>query len=356
PLLSFLILVWLGFSGLHLCQRACWWSPGARLWLARWCRAAAWPRAAHRQPPEVHRRHPNILILYVRRLGLGMEDVRVSYGPQHARQPHPDLDVLIDQRWEEACAANPRLFAGPKFRLRRIAWADGGSSVELDLGPTTYKEYLGTNRLAAEERLRLERDGERDCGDRAAHLSNALGCEALLITADDQVVLLRRSGAVATHSGLWNGPSGHPEPERAVPERAGAERAGGAGAAEPSEEAERLVLRELFDSVLQEVEEETNVPRGCLGPPLLIGCMADGTGKPDVLFLVRTSLDAAAVRSQFEKGAAEGWESDRIAFRPAASLAAELCGGPLRLTAVTRAAWACLLELRRAAAGEGAGA
>ena len=50
-------------------------------------------------------------------------------------------------------------------------------------------------------------------------------------------------------------------------------------------------MHELYDSVLQETHEETAVPRDALSEPQLIGCMADAVGKPDLLFLTRTSLD-----------------------------------------------------------------
>ena len=46
-----------------------------------------------------------------------------------------------------------------------------------------------------------------------AHLSNALGCECVLTTADKKFVLMKRSKDVAFASGLYNGPSGHAEPQ-----------------------------------------------------------------------------------------------------------------------------------------------
>ena len=68
----------------------------------------------------------------------------------------------------------------------------------------------------------LEADGQAEHADPRAHFSDALGCETILLTADEQVVLLRRSSSVATHGGLHNGPSGHPEPSRAGVEGAAA--------------------------------------------------------------------------------------------------------------------------------------
>lgn len=264
-------------------------------------------------------------------VGVRPEQVRISFGPQHGRLPHSELDALIDERWSAAVEANPRIFDGSKFRLKHIAWSPDGQAVGLQLGLTGYKEYLGTNRLEEDLWRQLRDDGERVHGDAAAHLSNALGCEAIFLTSDGQAVMLRRSGAVGTHSGLYNGPSGHPEPSHAGLLADGCD----------SDSIEERVCQELFDSVLQEVHEETNVPREVLSPPRLIGCMADATGKPDIIFLVRTSMDSNSVRDCYSKGAVEGWESDRLTFQPVSKLAE--CELPM--TAVTRAAVDCFLTL-----------
>jgi len=141
-----------------------------------------------------------------------------------------------------------------------MASADG--VLRLDLGITSYREYLITNCLGSDARQVLERDGLREHGGAGAHLSNALGCEAVLVTRDEQVVLLRRSAAITSAAGQYNGPSGHPEPERAGIARADADADAGA------------VVRELFGSVIDEVHDETNVPRESLSEPRLIGaCM-----------------------------------------------------------------------------------
>ena len=119
---------------------------------------------------------------------------------------------------------------------------------------------------------------------------------------------------MATHGGLYNGPSGHPEPSRAVVE--------GDDKETRAVEAAARVRNELYASVLMETHEEVGVPLEKLKAPTLLGVMADPTGKPDLLFLVRTELDAAAVRECYAAGAEEGWESDRLATWPVADLAA----------------------------------
>ena len=278
---------------------------------------------------------------------VGQDSLHVDFSRRHDRRPHRDDGKNVEEAWLAATEKNPRIFDGSKFRLRRISLDEGGR-VSVELGLTGYREYLGTNRLAAEVVRQLEADGQAEHADPRAHFSDALGCETILLTADEQVVLLRRSSSVATHGGLHNGPSGHPEPSRAGVEGAAAAAEGataaaeGAAAAAAAATAAAAVARELYDSVLQETHEETAVPRERLSEPQLIGCMADPTGKPDLLFLTRTSLDAAGVRACYDQGPEEGWESDRLVFWPAATLGE--C--TLALTPVTRAAIACLLNMK----------
>lgn len=84
-------------------------------------------------------------------------------------------------------------------------------ALTLKIGLTCYKDYLGTNwsRRAAE----LRQQGGAEFGDPLALLAQPLGVGAILCTADDQVVLIRRSQKVAEAAGLLDIPGGHPEPK-----------------------------------------------------------------------------------------------------------------------------------------------
>jgi len=270
--------------------------------------------------------------------GTPVSAVRVEYGRHFRRLPHEE--DTIEDAWSAAIASNPRIFDKSKFRLASIVPGGAGVDVTIRLGLTGYKEYMGTNRLPHKPRNKLAMDGERVHNDANTHLSNALGCETVLITSDGQLVLLRRSSKVATHGGQFNGPSGHPEPSNA----AIVDDEPLASTTDTEAVAQRAAV-ELFASVVQEAYEETNVPLAALSEPRLIGCMAANDehgciGKPDLLFLTRTRLTAAEVRTQYEQGAEEGWESDRLAFFPQ-----DLDIGPdVHLTPVTLCA---LAELPR---------
>ena len=284
--------------------------------------------------------------------GVALSEVVVSLSRAHDRAPHPLADSQIEATWTAKLAAaearGGRLFNATKFRLSRIAWSDQATrdAVVVELGLTCYKDYVATNLLPEADRLALEAAGGEDP---SAHLSNALGCEAVLLTCDGMAVFLRRSGAVATGTGLYNGPSGHAEPSHAGIE---AHVAADAGTADLADLAERA-RAELFGSILQEVHEETNIPLEALSEPRLLGAMADATRKPDLLFVLRTRLSADETRAAYAQGAAEGWESDKLAFcslqrqqqpEPVASADEDdaAAWARLPLTAVTRANIAAL--------------
>eukprot|EP00435_Cladocopium_sp_Y103_P033746 s435_g8.t1 len=234
------------------------------------------------------------------------EQVELSFETRYNRKAHPE--DRIEESWEAALAKNPRLFNGSKFRLHRVSFDKDTKLLRLELGLTSYKEYLGTNRLEEEHRQRFQRNGLEHFEDEAVHFSNALGCEAALVTCDQQLVLLRRSGAVGTHAGLYNGPSGHPEPKNV----------GFPTASDwdgtSSELLRTAVMKEIFQSAVDEVVAETGVPPETLSEPQLMGFMADPAMKPDVLFLLRTSLDSIALKDGIGK-AQEAWESDRLVHR-----------------------------------------
>lgn len=235
-------------------------------------------------------------------------------GDKYARVPHAlTSEASIEAAWQAALSRNPRIFNGRKFRLAGMDTS--GGEVRLRLGLTDYRDYLGTNRSATVARLAA--DGSRDHDFDGAHLSNALGCETVLVTADTKVLLLRRSGAVATHAGEWNGPSGHGEPDACDLQDAASVRA-----------------QVLTESILAEIIEETGVPRAHLSDPVFLGCMVETKSlKPDLLFVTRAAVNSSDIATGFEK-AAEKWESDDLTFLALD----ELRNRSLPLTAVTRAA------------------
>ena len=88
---------------------------------------------------------------------------------------------------------------------------DGINQLALNIGLTDYKTFLGTNcdtSLCAH----ISQLGA-DFGNMQTYMSDALGVGALLITADDCVVLIKRSLHVGEEKGKTDLPGGHPEPK-----------------------------------------------------------------------------------------------------------------------------------------------
>ena len=234
--------------------------------------------------------------------GIGEEDVAIEFGASFNRVAHPS-DGEIDLAWQAKLRESPKMWDALKFRLASLEVRKTADepAVTIRVGVTSYKDYVGTNadgvpaaRLAA-----LRADGRSNHDDAHAHESRALGVETVLETSDGKFVLLRRSEGVATFRGVFDGPSGHPEPADAGVKNDLTNLDG----IEPA-----TVRREMFDAVVKECVEETGIPAAALSRPRLIGAMTDSFGKPDLLFHTRTSLTAEQVGTCLTN-ASEAWES-----------------------------------------------
>lgn len=120
------------------------------------------------------------------------EQVRTRW-TDRPRSTTPILEQSIAQIWEEQ-----RLLAAKEFRrfyngelVRMISFSSAGDEIELLLGPTTFREFVGTNLFNAEA-VAAECPGG---------LADALGVSAAVICADHVLVFGRRGGNVAFHAG-----------------------------------------------------------------------------------------------------------------------------------------------------------
>ncbi|XP_067877895.1 uridine diphosphate glucose pyrophosphatase NUDT22 isoform X2 [Heterodontus francisci] len=144
---------------------------------------------------------------------LTQDQVQVEISSEHNRRVLLGHEQKIAEIWKQRCQETPWLFNGAKFRIRSAELASG--ALVLRLGLTCYKDYLGTN-WSADAPL-LQRQGLADFGDSQAYLADPLGVGAMLHTADDCFVFLRRSDQVAEAAGQVDIPGGHPEPKVNVP-------------------------------------------------------------------------------------------------------------------------------------------
>ncbi|XP_038643414.1 uridine diphosphate glucose pyrophosphatase NUDT22 [Scyliorhinus canicula] len=238
---------------------------------------------------------------------LTQDQVRVEISSACNRRLLLDQERRIADIWRQRQQEKPWLFNGAKFRIQAATLEGGGRRLLLRLGLTCYRDYLGTN-WAPEARLLQER-GLADLGDSQAYLAEPLGVGAMVHTADDCFVFLRRSEQVAEAAGQVDIPGGHPEPKMAakdVPEES----------IQPEDLSGELIVQEIFSSILGEIRDEVNVPVESLSRPVLLGIARNhrSAGRPSMEFYVRCQLTSEEVRQRYLLGGPEAHESTQIIF------------------------------------------
>lgn len=195
------------------------------------------------------------------------DQVEASYDPAQARTTDPQIEALVERSWHEAerqAAIHGRsLFAGPLFRL--VSYELSGDRIRMLLGPTDYREFLGTNGN--------RRQIEQQVGplDLPHYLSNPLAVGAAVRSSDGKLVVGRRSQRTMQDQGCWHVPAGHVDP--------------------------RFHLHEgrvdAFQAISDEIHEELGCPREGLEPVLLGLVRATETLKPEMLFAVNLPISWA---------------------------------------------------------------
>ncbi|MCC7351394.1 MAG: NUDIX hydrolase [Phycisphaerales bacterium] len=162
------------------------------------------------------------------------------------------VERLIDQSWRDALQQpGIQLFDGPMCRLESYA-ADPGS-LNLTLSPTSYRIFFGTNMRYPELAGRYGRQ----------ILANPLGVSCLLETADDWLLLGRRSDSVAYY------------PDRVHPF---------AGALEPADNGD------VFAAVRRELHEELALKESHLTKMQCLALVRDNLlNQPELIFIARSN-------------------------------------------------------------------
>ena len=196
--------------------------------------------------------------------------VKINWEPTPRTLPFAFREK-IDQFWENEIAGSPKhahIFNGPLCRLNR--WEIHESYVTLSLGLTDYKELLHSNHFTDAI--------EKEFG--SPSLSKALGVSAVLLTHDEQIMLMKRSEAVGEDPGKIDVFGGHIHPtEHAV-----------AGVPDP------------FHAIKTEILEEANLRLMTNDLVVCIGLIeTTHTKKPELIFEVtsrRRAQDIIASASQ----------------------------------------------------------
>jgi len=209
-----------------------------------------------------------------------------------------DARQRSDESWAKLVEKNGRLFNALKFRLAGITRNETGALFHM--GITDYKSYLSTNRTLDPFMIRALPSPMEPV------LANVLGVGGLLLTSDGCMVLHRRSYHTAEFRGWWDFPGGHPEPSHAKLEREGEN--------SPDECARTRV--EWFQSILDEMHDEVNVPYETMKAPKLMGIVRHraSRNRPCSLFVIPTTLTAEEVGRRFSEGGKEADESTSLAL------------------------------------------
>jgi len=253
----------------------------------------------------------------------------VVYSDDYSRKSDDKIERLIQTRRLQLLA-DSSIYMAPKFRFAKVRATDD-NHLEICLGPTNYLDYLVTNHNR-EFNLELTTQGMAQYGSPDAYLSNALGNLAIVSTLEDKVALLLRSTSVATFSGYYDMPGGHPEPDMIT------------GESPSSQE----FVAELFESIVREITDELNIQRtDILGVSLLglIRSLEDGR-KPEMIFHAPINMNSEDLMKRYKLGGKEQCESRALIMLDLAEVQAT----DLRMTAPTRAAFDMFARIRKGTA------
>ena len=237
----------------------------------------------------------------------GPGDVDVEWVPS-GRRIVPEVEAAIDRAWSDALARpGAHLFDGPMCRLEGWAASDDGARLQLQLSPTSYKPFLGTNMTRPDLPDRF--------GDEV--LANPVGVSPALETADGFLLLGRRNAAVAYY------------PNRVHPF---------AGALDPGD-------RDVFAAVRRELKEELLLAEAEVPEVRCTGLVQEAAlRQTELIFRAKSALP----RNQIERRL-DPKEHRSIVAIPAIPAAVE---SMMRNPALTPVGCAALLLWGRASFGE----
>jgi hypothetical protein len=317
---------------------------------------------------------------------LDQSHVAVDFSTAYARRPGPpaiEEDVL--ETWRKRAETNPRIFNGSKFRLHSLSFAKTPPQLHLCVALTDYRTFLGTHYSPSASDLK--KLGQEMFSDPMACLSNKIGVGALVTLCDGRLVLMQRSNTVAECQGLVDVPGGHPEPKEVGLGHETRDDSSGSDQLSESiefykpsrggftvstqareqnrnknrvvrnllealrqKQAENMRLRaqllpyhikrELFDSVMEEVRAEINIPLARMSPPKLLGVVnqLNSQGTPSFIFTTNCDLNSEQVQKLWEQGAEEKDESVALLLLEEKEIVARRAAGKIHLTPATTGA------------------
>lgn len=206
--------------------------------------------------------NPFFRVLYSARFSQGQ--VVINWNPEKREFPL-ELTQQIDSFWQQKIVEtgkNQFIFNGELCRLKD--WRVQKDQLTLDLGLSDYKELLYSNQFTIEIEERFGKDS----------LSRALGVSAILVSSDEQIILIKRSRVVGENPGDLDVLGGHIHPqENAV-----------SGIPDP------------FLAIKDEIKEELNLDLAENEPLTCIGLIeTTTTKKPELIFQTKSRLTSGEI-------------------------------------------------------------
>mmetsp|Transcript_21287 Transcript_21287/g.70587 ORF Transcript_21287/g.70587 Transcript_21287/m.70587 type:complete len:352 (-) Transcript_21287:36-1091(-) len=227
----------------------------------------------------------------------------------------------VEAEWKSKIEKNSFLYNGSKFRFAGFTLSgderNQESHVLLQFGITDYRAHVGTN-LRADWGSMLSEDLNQHAGENVFEyetpsgetlqvhekdansgecMANTLGNAAIVETCDGQIVLLQRSGNVGECHNAVVLPGGHAEPERIGIKSLQDWNEMNEKGTVPTEDD---VVSELWNAILEEVEEETGILPSEVEEPIFLGFARRVVNhRTCMLFLVKTRLSSSEVIERY---------------------------------------------------------
>jgi len=240
--------------------------------------------------------------------GKTVNDCKAEISSLYDRKILEEYEETINENWEKITQENNRLFNGQKFRYSHVE--DTSKKIVFKVGLTSYKEYMSTNLSENFEKLQLK--GTEKMSNKNAFIAHPLAVSGIVVTNDDQVVFQMRASWVAESANLLDLPGGHPEPTLAA--RVDDLREFVSFSQLNGEDC----MKEIFESMYNEVRDEVNVPITSLSDIKLMAVVRNkATGwRPVCVYKLKCNLSSNEVLELYNKGGNETDESTKLVFIP----------------------------------------
>ncbi|GFT94590.1 uridine diphosphate glucose pyrophosphatase NUDT22 [Trichonephila clavipes] len=236
-----------------------------------------------------------IQILCIPGKGLDKSSIKVEWRGEYSRQTLPSISDNIENEWNKRLSTGISIWNGSKFRLHKLEMQEASlfmlPKVKLLLGLTCYKDFIGTN-CSPGSKIFVQQ-GVLDFNNSQAYMSDPLGVGGLVVTNDNNIIFIRRSGQCAEFPFLIDRPGGHPEPDDVI-----AKTEQSFQTMDPSK-----ILEEIFDSILKEITEEVNIPLLNLSSPVLLGVSYNPVTlkTPSLEFYLKCNLNTNEIQELYKK-------------------------------------------------------